>query len=283
MAKPKIEYPFSLQIIRSIFPLLEKVAPSLAINWAVRLFLTPFNFGFTPSEKQHLSKFKANDVQLRSFTVRVYEVGNGPTIIFLHGWAGRGMQFYKLALSLADEGYRCILIDGPAHGHSKGKRTNIFEFETVFNEIKDQQNDLVAVVGHSLGAATISLAISEGSDVPAFISLGAPVVAKDILSEFADKLNITAHTVNGIRAKAVSEFSRTFESVAMESTFKQVHCPVLALHGEDDLDVPVYHLDVLKGINPNIEIMRFTGIGHRRILKDERVIVKMKNWLKELE
>jgi len=283
MAKSKIDYPFSLQLIRSVFPLLEKLAPSLAISWAVRLFLTPFNFGFTPSEKEHLAKFKAKDLELSRFTVRIYEIGNGPTIIFLHGWASRGMQFYKMALNLADAGYHCLLIDGPAHGHSKGKRTNIFEFANVFNEIKGQQNDLVAAVGHSLGAATISLAISEGSDVPAFVSLGAPVVAKDILSEFADKLNITAHTVNGIRAKAVSEFSRTFESVAMESTFKQVHCPVLALHGEDDLDVPVYHLDVLKGINPNIEIMRFTGIGHRRILKDERVIVKMKNWLKELE
>ena len=215
--------------------------------------------------------------------MRIYEIGQGPTILFLHGWAGRGMQFHKMAIGLAESGYHCLLIDAPAHGASEGKKTNIFEFAEVFNEIKGKQGDIIAAVGHSLGAASISLSISEGSTVPAFISLGAPVVAKDILSEFADKLNIAEPTVEGIRAKAVSEFSRTFESVAMESTFKKVNCPVLALHGVDDEDVPVYHLDVLKSINSSIEVERFEGIGHRRVLKDERVIGAMKVWLEGLK
>ena len=283
MAKAKIEYPFSLKLIRSVFPVLETIAPSLAIKWAVQLFLTPFNFGFTSSEKEYLSRFKISDLKLGRFPVRVYEIGKGPSIIFLHGWAGRGMQFHKMAISLADSGYRCLLIDAPAHGASEGKKTNIFEFAEVFNEIKAQKDDMIAAVGHSLGAVSISFAISEGSKVPAFISLGAPVVAKDILSEFADKLNIKSQTIAGIKAKAVSEFSRTFESVAMESTFKKVNCPVLALHGVDDLDVPVYHLDVLKGINSTTDVRRFDGIGHRRVLKDERVIGEIKTWLEGLK
>ena len=283
MAKAKIEYPFTLKVIRSIFPVLETIAPSLAIRWAVQLFLTPYNFGFTPSEKEHLSRFKISDLKLSRFIVRIYEIGKGPTIIFLHGWAGRGMQFHKMALSMADSGYRCLLIDAPAHGASQGKKTNVFEFAEVFNEMKAQQDDMIAAVGHSLGAVSISFAISEGSKVPAFISIGAPVVAQDILDEFANKLNITSITTDGIRAKAVADFSRTFESVAMESTFKKVNCPVLALHGVDDLDVPVYHLDVLKGINSTTEIRRFDGIGHRRVLKDEKVIGEMKTWIEGLK
>ncbi len=283
MARSTIEYPFPLQVIRALFPFVEAIAPALAVKWAVHLFLTPFQFGFTPSEKTQLSKFKISDLKLSRFTVKMYEVGQGPTIICLHGWAGRGMQFHRMALEMSKLGYRFILVDAPAHGMSQGKMTNIFEFEEVFNEIKAQQNDVVAVVGHSLGAAAISLAISEGSHVPAFVSLGAPVVAKDILEDFAIKLNITAKTVEGIRRKAVSEFSRTFESVAMESTFKKMNCPVLALHGTEDVDVPVYHLDVLRGLYPETEIRKIEGIGHRRILKDDRVFEEIKTWLSGLK
>jgi len=283
MAQTKIAYPFFIKVIRFLFPILESIAPSVAVKWAVKLFLTPFQFGFTPTEKQHLDKFKMHDVIISRFKIRTYEIGEGPLIICVHGWAGRGMQFYKMAIDLADAGYKLLLIDAPAHGMSEGKMSNLFEYTEVFIGLKEKQDNLVAVIGHSLGAASISLAISEGSKVPAFISLAAPVVAQDILDEFANRLNVNKTTIHGMRKKAVTTFSRTFDSVTMETTFKVVDCPVLAIHGSNDFDVPIYHLDVLKKIKPETEIRRIEGIGHRRILKDERVIKEIKNWLLTLK
>jgi len=140
----------------------------------------------------------------------------------------------------------------------------------------------IAAVGHSLGAASISYAISEGEELPAFATFGAPVVAKDILDEYMRRINGTDRTIQAIRDRTFEEFGRSFESVTMEETFKSVKCPVFGVHGLNDMDVPVRHLDVLTSIHPAMEAHKYEGIGHRRILKDARVMDDFIAWMKAL-
>ncbi|MEX2596673.1 MAG: alpha/beta hydrolase [Salibacteraceae bacterium] len=275
-------YPPSVRFLRIVFPIIEILAPGLAARLAVFLFLTPVRFGFTPAEKEVLKEFRQGFKSINGKRIAFYEVGEGPTLLLLHGWSGRGMQFRVLAQSLAASGFHCVLIDAPGHGRSDGKQTNLFEFSEVFNVFIAEADNLKAVIGHSLGAASISYAIANGTQVPAFITLGAPVIAQDILDTFTNTLNASKRVQKGIRKKAVAHFGETFQGVAMETTFRKVQCPVLSLHGANDHDVDLSHLDKLKSINPQIDALVFSETGHRRILRDERVVEAIIDWLKRL-
>jgi 2-hydroxy-6-oxonona-2,4-dienedioate hydrolase len=65
--------------------------------------------GCTPVE--HRVHLRANDV-----TVRVQEVGEGPTVLFLHGGPNSGSTWAPLVGHL--EGLRCLLVDRPGTGLS---------------------------------------------------------------------------------------------------------------------------------------------------------------------
>ncbi len=282
MARQALEYPWPFRILRTLFPLLESFAPGLAKGIAVRLFLTPISFPMRPADREAALSFEQKRRRIGDHDVVVYGKGEGPEVLCLHGWSGQSMQFRVLANRLMEEGFRCVLIDAPGHGMNKSKKTNLFEFAEVFRAVWSELDRPLAAVGHSLGAASISYAISEGEEVAAFATFGAPVLSQDILDEYMRRINGTDRTIQAIRDRTVEEFGRSFESVTMEETFKSVKCPVFGVHGLNDRDVPVRHLEVLKSIHPNMESHTYEGIGHRRILKDERVLDDFVFWLKGL-
>lgn len=282
MAKRALEYPLPFRILRLAMPLLERSLPSLAGRIAIRLFLSPIKFGFTKGEKEAMDSFRMYERELRGRKIMVYEKGEGREVICVHGWSGRAMQFMVMADAIVASGFKCVTFDGPAHGLSTGRSTTLFEFASVFEAILQVAKAPLAVVGHSLGAAAISYAISQGRSVPAFASFGAPVVGEDILDEFARRINGSAFVKLKIREKAIRQFGKTFDEVTMQHTFRKVSCPVIAFHGSDDMDVPVAHIEVLKAINPQMEAHVLPGMGHRWILKDEGVLLTFTRWLKGL-
>jgi len=50
-------------------------------------------------------------------TVRVLEIGRGPTVVFIHGGSASGANWAPLVAAL--DGFRCILVDRPGCGLSK--------------------------------------------------------------------------------------------------------------------------------------------------------------------
>ena len=59
--------------------------------------------------------------------VKVWKTGDGPAILFAHGWNGRGAQFCHFFQPFIDAGYSVIYYDAPAHGESDGDMTNYLE------------------------------------------------------------------------------------------------------------------------------------------------------------
>ena len=129
-----------------------------------------------------------------------------------------------------------------------------------------------AVIGHSLGAASISLAVHDGLQIPKFIAMGAPTIGDDILDSFRAIIHAPSYINQGIKDACLKMYGREFDELTMTHTIKAVKCPILAIHGEDDFDVRIFHLDALIKAKPDIETLRVKGLGHRRILKDKKTI-----------
>jgi len=189
------------------------------------------------------------------------------------------MQFRVLAEALVEHGYSFVSFDAWGHGQSAGKQSDLFEFSAGFEALYGQCKDPIAVVGHSLGLAAVGWSVHQGFQIPALISLAAPVVAQDILDDFCKIINASPKAQEGVRKRAVEKYDIEFDDAVLEATFHSVQCPVLALHGERDQDAPVSHLDVLKSINANIDARKIPDLGHRGILKSPVSIGMVTEWL----
>ena len=73
---------------------------------------------------------------------------------------GRGLQLGAFVEPLVEAGYRVVAYDGPAHGESPGRRTNIFKLTEGLMAVADAVGPLSGVIAHSLGTTAVLLAAS---------------------------------------------------------------------------------------------------------------------------
>jgi pimeloyl-ACP methyl ester carboxylesterase len=273
--------PFALKLIRFLFGITQTLAPSLADKWSVSLFLSPRRSPFTEAGKRMLKKVEIFDIKANGKSLKAYRMGEGPEVVCLHGWAGKATQFSFIADALVKAGFTFVAVDAWAHGMNPGKSASMFDFADAFSTVLNKCENPIAVIGHSLGAAGISFAVSEGTAIPKLITLGAPALANDILDSFRDIIQAKPRTNEAIRVACRAMFNRDFDEVTMSRTFESVKVPVFGIHGEEDFDVGIHHLDALKALNPDMKTMRVPNLGHRRILKDETTVREIVRFIKE--
>lgn len=106
-------------------------------------------------------------------TGRIFAPGEG-SIVLIHGFAGDGRAWLRLATVLQRDGLTVVTPDLPGHG-SNGAVAN--DLSTLVADIKRQLAGLAAplhLVGHSLGGAVAAVLASEIADRVASLTLIAP-------------------------------------------------------------------------------------------------------------
>ena len=102
------------------------------------------------------------DTEYGSLTV--YSLGQGPAVLFVHGWSGGGKQFFQLMKAVERSGFQAISFDHFAHGKSDHHESNlplqVIATEVVGNYVT-KNHKLAAVVSHSLGCVASLNAFGE--------------------------------------------------------------------------------------------------------------------------
>jgi len=260
------------KLIRSVFGILDRWAPRLSGWLAYRLFLIPFAKGYSKEELEYLSPFEERSFIYRKKKVYFRFLGHGPYILFCHGWAGKSTQFRILIEQFQDRGYGILLVDFPAHGKSPGRRTSAVQFAEVIGHLLGQF-DVEHIVTHSLGGLGFA-AFAEKNEVTlktaVFISL--PGISSDTVRIYMEQINAGYHT----REVMVNHMQRTFNRAMNDFNASDLmrgrmeRTRVLVVHDKEDKRAPGYQGGILaKALDG--QLLSTTGLGHMRILKDERV------------
>lgn len=272
--KPKYKIPFVMQVIRACIPVLDRLLPALAAQWFTRLFFTPLRYPF-PAYEQMLLKASTLDVlTVAGKRINVYTWGDGPVVLFVHGWSGRGSQFVRFIESFTRAGYRAVAFDAPAHGRSKGKRTSVFDFKDCILAINGSVGQIEAVVAHSLGGTASLFAIAEGLPVNRLITIATPTSGEAILQEFTQRLNGSARLKKALRANIEQRFNCSFDDLMANYFAGQLKgdLPWLIVHDDKDKEAPVENATLLKQVYTNARVFQTSGLGHVRILRDVDVV-----------
>lgn len=266
--------PLALRIIPIVFPWIEKVMPWLANRFLVHIFFTPFRY---PVPERELTAAKTAHwfgVKVNRRNVQCYGWGSGPTVLLVHGWAGRGLQLLKFIEPLLSLGYRVVAMDGPSHGRSEGKKTNLDEFKAALQSVVEVEKNVSAIIAHSFGGIASLYAISEGLPVKYLINIASPTIGDEIIKTYLRAINGSEKTAKAFKQYVLKKSGRTFDDFTALEFIKKVpdDFKLLLVYDDEDKEVIIQHAYALMKVYPKADLFKTTGLGHTRILRNDEVV-----------
>ena len=226
------------------------VAFHALIRWSlraprVREQSTPATAGLDYSEERILT---ANEKQLFAWFIPAPGSRVAPALVIAHGWGGNAETMLPLAGPLHRAGYALVIFDARNHGRSD---PDTFSSMPRFAEDIDQIVDWlklrpgvdpkrIGVLGHSVGAAAALLAASRRRDLAAVVSVAAFAHPGTVMRRLLASKRVPYVPLGWYVLQYIQHvIGYRFDDIAPLNTIGRVRCPVLLIHGSDDLVVPV--------------------------------------------
>ena len=269
--------PLQLTIIRAGLNLLSRISPALTAKIANQLWFKTRRFAEPKREADWLKDANWTSIQVEKQRIQLYQWGHpeNDVVLLVHGWNGRAAQLGKFALALVENGYRVIGFDAPGHGRSEGKQTNLPAISAVIKAIYAQEGEFSAAISHSFGGLCLLHAATEEEpvNVKKFVCIAAPHNAEVLLDYFASVLHLQPTVVEQQKNQLEKLFGKDiWQRFSIASMSAELDPPGLIIHDEKDKEVPVSIGRKIDQVWENSTFVETTGLGHQRILRDDRVV-----------
>jgi pimeloyl-ACP methyl ester carboxylesterase len=266
--------PLAMRAVRTWFRMAAAVAPRTVERQAAALFLTPMPKRRNTASLEDASAGRyAMTVREGELQVAAWSWGSGPAVLLAHGWGGCASDMAPLAAELERAGYRAVLFDFPAHGHSRGKQTNMVEWLRVMRAVVAAVGPLHAVVGHSFGGAAMAIALAEHEmDVQGAVLL-APVIGPTLfVDRFTGMIGLPPARAEGMMRHIARTVGREPVTLDARHAAATLRLPALIVHDPEDREVPWAHGAEIANAWLGSRLMPAEGLGHTRLLRDPVIL-----------
>ena len=258
--------------MRAAFAVLGRVAPSVAAAWALDLFFTPRGRRRSRRSEGLLASARRFEVAVGEQRVEGWAWGEGPVVYLVHGWAGLGGQLAAFVPPLLAAGFRVVTFDAPGHGASTGRRTSILHFADALHAIAGREGEAHAVIAHSLGAAAAVRAFTQGLRARRAVFVGPTGGPHGWAEQFRRHLGVPRHVMDSMRARSETWLGASWDDYDIPVLARSQAVPLLVFHDRDDAEVPWRDGAAIAESWRGARLVTTTGLGHRRILRDEQVV-----------
>lgn len=196
----------------------------------------------------------ANGKQLFAWFVPVKASGPAPALAVVHGWGGNMETMLPLALPLHRAGYALLFFDARSHGRSDQDSFSSMprfaeDLDYALYWLKWQPGvdpKRLGAVGHSVGAAAALLAASRRDDLSAVVSIAAFSHPQTMMRRLLAVWRVPYVPFGWYVLRYVQRvIGHRFDDIAPINTIVRVRCPVLLVHGTEDVTVPVAEAEAL--------------------------------------
>jgi len=205
--------------------------------------------------------------------VHGYEIGDGSrTALLIHGWAGSSQQYRRIALRLTQEGYRCVVIDLPAHGIEAGRSTHALEMADAIEVAGNALGNVDIVVAHSLGAMATAVAMQRSLRADRLVLVAPGVWPHQALEWFAANLRLRPVVAKAVEQSMERRFGEDlWDRIPNGMLDMNVPGRTLIIHDVDDDIVPIDHAKLLSE-RWGVGLVSTQGHGHHGMLRAPEVI-----------
>jgi pimeloyl-ACP methyl ester carboxylesterase len=261
---------------------LDRFSPRRADSLLMKLFLTPRRIARPKRELAWLETAARFDhVMTDGHRVALWIWGESlrGTVLLVHGWEGRGSQMGAFAEPLAAAGYRVIAVDLPAHGDSAGTMTNVVEASRIVDDLSRRFAPFRAIVAHSFGCAATVAAIARGLATGRLVFIYPANDYTHFGDFFSATLGLPEGTPDRIRRAVERHVGATWQELQPDFVARSTDIPALVIHDEHDREIPIEQGEKVAHVWPDGELMTTRRLGHRRILRDEKVVEAVVAWV----
>lgn len=257
------------------------LSEDLGTSLAERLFTSPRRHRRPRREHEILAsgwQF-AVDVTLRRTheqrRVTAWRWGHGPTVLLVHGWEGRGAQLGGFIEPLVRAGLSVVAFDALGHGDSPGRRLYLTDMADCVIDVARSVGPLHAIIAHSVGAVATLLAHQRaGVNAKRNVMISPSVLLTTAVAQFGRTVALDDDDCTALEHQLVSHSGVAGRDFGIEQLVGQRDAALLVIHDRDDREVPFSHGELLTTTWRQAKLHATTGLGHRRILRDDDVIAQ---------
>lgn len=260
-----------------------RIAPSITKRTSYHLLTNPYGSrqvtfdSLTPSEE-----FK---VKTKLGMVNVYKFSGGEKhIVLIHGWADTVKCFMKIIMRLLQEGYTVWTFDQIGHGKSDGKRSHLFGFidglRAVIQEIEDRGHSIDSLVAHSMGGASVLNLDHSFLLQKRIVLIAMPAQFFENMFEKINDLGISKNILSSVLDDVSLRYNTRWRDLHPDVHKDKVGENVFFIHDTNDRFCEYSHIKhYTQDVGANL--LSTTGLGHRRILRDNNVIREVLSFIGE--
>jgi pimeloyl-ACP methyl ester carboxylesterase len=265
--------PVAMRALKGGLGVLSRVAPERTAMVAEHLFLTPRRHPRPAAERRLLGEARRLTLATRNGALAAWEWGTeGPRVLLVHGWEGRGAQLAALAAPLVLMGFRVVTFDAPGHGDSPGRRSSLLHFSDAIARAAEALGPLHAIVTHSMGGAAMLWASRNGPLARRLVMVAPPVDLRDFTRVLSTTLGLSEDVRSRVHRRLGARFGVEIEELRAERLASTMTGPLLVLHDEHDREVPIACGEAVSRAWAGSELVRTHGLGHQRILRDAEAL-----------
>lgn len=212
--------------------------------------------------------------------VQAWRWGEGAAVLLVHGWEDDHHCFDAIIAALVKRGQAVVAFDLPAHGKSDGTQSTIPLAAQAVAGVAEAMGPVRAVVGHSLGGAAASFALTEGwLEVERAVIVAAPTGPTYMLNAIARRFAMS----DARKEKLFQELKRVVgyrpEEIELLPKLAKLEIPALIVHSKDDAVVRFVTGERWADAWPGAQLLALEKLGHRRLLFDRATAGKITDFL----
>lgn len=200
--------------------------------------------------------------------------GEGPLVILVHGWGGRGSQMVPMAKYLANHGFEVAVFDAAAHGESRGWRVSFRDFATASAELVEVLDQSVhAFVGHSAGALGVMAGRRfESLQADRYVCLSAPRAPYVPIQILGNVLNPSEEVLDRLKTYYAQQLDLSWDEVDRCKAFEYMgQGRLLLIYDENDDEADPKDAERIQEVWPSATIIKTSELDHNQVLWDEDV------------
>lgn len=274
-----------LRLLQFGFQTLGPIFPKFAAKIAIRLFSTPQKRAYHKVSDEILESARMFEFLYGKQILKGYEWGKGAqTVLLVHGWESRGTALRTFVPVLVEQGYRVVAFDGPAHGNSGGKRTNLVHFAGAVQAAIRQIGNIHGIIAHSFGGASTVYALANAKN-PIFIEklvlIAVPNSIQRVLEQTIRTLKLPKSVAKEFLGIIGNILQAPIHSVDVSQAYEKIRIKdTLLVHDRHDPVVPLTTSETIHKSWENSTLLITEGLGHYRLMKNPDLIGRVVDFVR---
>jgi len=270
-------------MIKKITQIASGLFPNLFVNIAFDKLANPQIRKLRERELEVLNTANVKDLSFKGFNIKTYHwKGSKESVLLIHGWEGQAGNFSDLIKELTKADYNIFAFDAPSHGFSSKGETSLFEF-TELVSVLIRKFEVKKLISHSFGGVATTFALYKNQDIE--IDKYALITTPDRFIERIEDVGLQYGINEKVIKKLIDKLEKDYQIKVLDLNVSdfvkeiKVHKSMI-IHDKNDKVIPIERsLNVHKNWKQS-SFKEVEGTGHFRILRDEKVIFEVLDFIK---